>query len=156
MAAQMRAHDWNKAGLGPPQDWPQSLKTVVRILLTSRCATWMAWGLRLTFEGPDCHARTSAYARRIKIWGAPGRSGAPHSFSAGSWENVRVSLFSCYLVVSLVALVYSADRITPRPQLFFFRLATGSPFAMRRAYPPSCDLGVACMKQATAWLRHIH
>ena len=44
MASMMREFDWAATDLGPPGSWPQSLKTVVRIVLTSRYAMWMAWG----------------------------------------------------------------------------------------------------------------
>ena len=40
----MRANDWADTPLGPPETWPQSLRTVVRILLTSRYQMWMGWG----------------------------------------------------------------------------------------------------------------
>ena len=36
--------DWSRTPLGPVETWPQSLKTAVRIMLTSRYAMWMAWG----------------------------------------------------------------------------------------------------------------
>ena len=38
MGALMRALDWSATPLGPPERWPQSLKTAVRIMLTSRGA----------------------------------------------------------------------------------------------------------------------
>jgi hypothetical protein len=41
MGALMRARDWSRSPLGEPRTWPQSLKTVVRIMLTSRYAMWM-------------------------------------------------------------------------------------------------------------------
>jgi PAS domain S-box-containing protein len=41
--------DWRATPLGPPADWPQSLKTAVSILLSSRFPMWMAWGPQLTF-----------------------------------------------------------------------------------------------------------
>ncbi|MGW5668373.1 SpoIIE family protein phosphatase [Micromonospora sp. NPDC003776] len=41
--------DWSASPLGPPDDWPQSLQTAVRILLSSRFPMWMAWGPELTF-----------------------------------------------------------------------------------------------------------
>ena len=40
----MRALDWRSTPLGQPADWPQSLKSVVRMMLTSRYPMWMAWG----------------------------------------------------------------------------------------------------------------
>ena len=44
MGARMRSHDWSKTSLGPAQGWPQSLKTAVRIMLTSRQAMFVWWG----------------------------------------------------------------------------------------------------------------
>ncbi|WP_422742243.1 SpoIIE family protein phosphatase [Micromonospora sp. WMMD754] len=41
--------DWSAHPLGPPEEWPQSLRTAVRILLSSRFPMWMAWGPELTF-----------------------------------------------------------------------------------------------------------
>ena len=58
MGALMRSHDWAATSLGPPARWPQSLKTVIRILLTSRYAMWMAWGEDLTFFCNDAYKPT--------------------------------------------------------------------------------------------------
>ena len=44
LGAMMRAYDWTATPLGPPQDWPRSLKTALRILLTSRQPMWLGWG----------------------------------------------------------------------------------------------------------------
>ncbi|WP_327138774.1 SpoIIE family protein phosphatase [Nocardia sp. NBC_01327] len=41
--------DWASTPLGPPAEWPQSLRTAVDILLSSRFSMWMAWGPQLTF-----------------------------------------------------------------------------------------------------------
>ena len=41
--------DWTATPLGPPDGWPQSLRTAVSILLSSRFPMWMAWGPDLTF-----------------------------------------------------------------------------------------------------------
>jgi PAS domain S-box-containing protein len=41
--------DWAATPLGSPSGWPQSLKTAVSILLSSRFPMWMAWGRELTF-----------------------------------------------------------------------------------------------------------
>nr|WP_221374208.1 SpoIIE family protein phosphatase [Actinoplanes polyasparticus] len=45
----LAAVDWDRTPLGPPQQWPQSLRTAVSILLSSRFPMWMAWGPQLTF-----------------------------------------------------------------------------------------------------------
>jgi PAS domain S-box-containing protein len=44
MCALMRALDWSQTALGPASNWPQSLKTAVRIILTSRFAMFVWWG----------------------------------------------------------------------------------------------------------------
>jgi PAS domain S-box-containing protein len=49
LGALIRAFDWSGTPLGPPEDWPQSLKTAVRIMLTSRQPIWVGWGEDLTY-----------------------------------------------------------------------------------------------------------
>jgi PAS domain S-box-containing protein len=44
VGARMRAMDWRNTPLGPVTAWPQSLKTCVRILLTSRQPMFVWWG----------------------------------------------------------------------------------------------------------------
>lgn len=44
MGALMRALDWSKTAVGPVSNWPQSLKTAVRIILASRFAMFVWWG----------------------------------------------------------------------------------------------------------------
>ena len=44
MGALIRANDWSKTPLGPPENWPQSLKTCVRIVLTSSQPMFVWWG----------------------------------------------------------------------------------------------------------------
>jgi len=51
------AVDWARTGIGPPEGWPRSLTTALRILLTSRFAMWMAWGADLTFFCNDAYRR---------------------------------------------------------------------------------------------------
>ncbi len=45
----LAAVGWAATPLGVPGTWPQSLRTAVDILLSSRFSMWMAWGPRLTF-----------------------------------------------------------------------------------------------------------
>src|SRR5579862_3116265 len=54
----MRAKRWDDTPLGSPETWPQSLKTVVRILLTSRYQMWMCWGPQLTMFYNDAYGPT--------------------------------------------------------------------------------------------------
>ena len=57
VGALMREMDWTTTALGPPDSWPQSLRTVVRIMLTSRYAMWLGWGPELSFLYNDAYAR---------------------------------------------------------------------------------------------------
>ena len=47
MGQRMRSFDWLRTPLGPVSSWPQSLKTAVRIILTSRYAMFIWWGREL-------------------------------------------------------------------------------------------------------------
>ncbi|GAB4205860.1 MAG: hypothetical protein OHK0022_32410 [Roseiflexaceae bacterium] len=47
MGERMRVFDWSQTPLGPVEGWPQSLKTAVRIMLTSRQPIWLGWGEHL-------------------------------------------------------------------------------------------------------------
>ncbi len=44
MGALMRAHDWSGSTLGPPSGWPQSLRTVVRLMLNTGHPMYIWWG----------------------------------------------------------------------------------------------------------------
>src|ERR1700716_2338239 len=47
MGALMRAYDWSASPLGPPETWPQSLRTAVRILLNTNHPMFIWWGAEL-------------------------------------------------------------------------------------------------------------
>ena len=44
MGEQIRNFDWSATSIGPPANWPQSLKTCVRIILTSSQPMFVWWG----------------------------------------------------------------------------------------------------------------
>lgn len=44
MGQRIRDYDWANSPLGPVEKWPQSLRTCVRIMLTSRQPIWIGWG----------------------------------------------------------------------------------------------------------------
>ena len=56
VGALMRTHDWSASPLGPPASWPQSLRTVVSLLLQSRFPMFVAWGTELGFLYNDPYA----------------------------------------------------------------------------------------------------
>ena len=49
LGALMRSHNWAGLPLGPPTEWPQSLRTAVSILINSRHPMFIAWGPSLAF-----------------------------------------------------------------------------------------------------------
>lgn len=75
MGARMRAYDWSTTPLGAPEGWPQSLKTIVRVMLDSRFAMWMMWGPDGTFFCNDAYLPTVGLkrdwvlgARADRVW----------------------------------------------------------------------------------------
>jgi hypothetical protein len=64
MGALLRAHRWADSPLGAPERWPRSLKTAIRIMLTSRQPIWVGWGTDLLFAGtrswPEVCAKAAA------------------------------------------------------------------------------------------------
>ncbi len=66
----IRAEDWSTTVLGPIESWPQSLKTVLRLMLDSRCAMWMSWGPELTFFCNDAYL-PAVGVRRDWVIGSP-------------------------------------------------------------------------------------
>ena len=63
--------DWAETPLGPSEQWPQSLKTVVRVMLTSRFAMWMSWGPDLTFLYNDAYAKMTLGKKHPWALGKP-------------------------------------------------------------------------------------
>jgi signal transduction histidine kinase/CheY-like chemotaxis protein len=48
MGERISSFNWSETALGPIATWPQSLKTAVQIMLTSRQPIWLGWGPELT------------------------------------------------------------------------------------------------------------
>ena len=73
MGALIRAHDWASSPLGPPQAWPQGLRTALRLLLNTQHPMLIWWGPdQLQFYndayrevlGPERHPRALGQAAR--------------------------------------------------------------------------------------------
>src|SRR5579871_4850301 len=58
LSALVASRDWSQTPLGPIETWPQSLRSVVNIVLTSRYAMWMGWVPDLTFIYNDAYRPT--------------------------------------------------------------------------------------------------
>ena len=62
---------WEATPLGDPAGWPQSLRTAVSILLSSRFPMWMAWGPELTFFCNDAYRRDTLGSKYPWALGRP-------------------------------------------------------------------------------------
>src|ERR1700755_1467778 len=58
MSRLMAAHDWASTPMGPPETWPDELKTPLRMLLTSRFEMWLGWGPDLLVFYNDAYIPT--------------------------------------------------------------------------------------------------
>ena len=47
MGRRIREYDWAATPLGPVETWPHSLRTCIRIMLTSQQPIWIGWGKQL-------------------------------------------------------------------------------------------------------------
>ena len=71
LAALMRRTDWARTSMGPIEGWPQSVRAIVRMMLTSRYAMWMGWGPDLRFFYNDAYARMTLGAKHPWALGRP-------------------------------------------------------------------------------------
>jgi len=71
MSDLVRAFDWNQTPLGDEASWPPSLKSPVRIMLTSRFPMWMCWGPEFTMLYNDAYARTTLGKKHPWALGKP-------------------------------------------------------------------------------------
>ncbi len=82
MGKRIREFDWTSTPLGPIQSWPQSLRTCMRIMLTSRQPIWIGWGKEL-----------------IKLYNDPYRAivGGKHPWALGNpasvvWKDIWLQI----------------------------------------------------------------
>src|ERR1700704_6191066 len=73
MGALMRAYDWSASPLGPPETWPQSLRTAARILLNTNHPMFIWWGSGLIQFYNDAYRRTMGPERHPGALGQGGR-----------------------------------------------------------------------------------
>ena len=73
MGALTRAHDWSATPLGPPEVWPQSLRTAVRILLNTNHPMFIWWGEDLIQFYNDAYRQTMGPERHPSALGQGGR-----------------------------------------------------------------------------------
>lgn len=74
MGRHIRAHDWASTPLGPPARWPQSLRTAIRLLLTTNHPVFLWWGQELSCFYNDAYSRSIGPERHPGILGQSGRA----------------------------------------------------------------------------------
>ncbi|MEA3004181.1 MAG: hypothetical protein QOH81_2969 [Sphingomonadales bacterium] len=83
MGERMRRFDWSSSPLGPPERWPQSLKTAVGILLSSKLPMFLAWGPELRSLYNDAY---------IDVLGGKHPAALGHAFEdiwADIWSDIE-------------------------------------------------------------------
>jgi PAS domain S-box-containing protein len=67
----IRDHDWTATRLGPLENWPQSLKTSVNLILNSQHPMWIGWGKDITFLYNDAYIEVLSSAKHPLALGRP-------------------------------------------------------------------------------------
>lgn len=73
MGALMRAFDWAASPLGPPAEWPQSLRTVTRLLLNTGHPMYIWWGPQHLCLYNDAYRQSIGPERHPGSLARPGR-----------------------------------------------------------------------------------
>jgi PAS domain S-box-containing protein len=79
MGALMRSLDWSASSLGAPADWPQALRTAVRLILNTRHPMYIWWGRDLACLYNDAYRQSIGPERHPGSLGRPGR---------GVWDEI--------------------------------------------------------------------
>lgn len=56
MGRLLRSYPWSNSPLGPPEDWPQPLKTLAGVMLTANQPMFLAWGAQRTLLYNDAYS----------------------------------------------------------------------------------------------------
>ena len=73
MGALIRAHDWSNSSLGHPENWPQPLRTAIRLLLNTGHPMYVWWGPDLLCFYNDAYRRSIGPERHPGSLGRPAR-----------------------------------------------------------------------------------
>ena len=73
LGAIIRAHDWASTSLGPPDAWPASLRTAVRLVLSTGHPMFLWWGPELIQFYNDAYSRSIGPERHPAAIGQRGR-----------------------------------------------------------------------------------
>jgi PAS domain-containing protein len=73
LASLVQAFDWAETPLGPPERWPDSLKTILNVVLDSNHPMFVWWGPDLIQFYNDAYRKTMGPERHSSALGQPGR-----------------------------------------------------------------------------------
>ena len=79
MGELIRTYDWARTPLGPPAQWPQSLRVTVRLLLNTRHPMFIWWGPDLIQFYNDAYRQTMGPERHPTALGSGGASAGKKS-----------------------------------------------------------------------------
>lgn len=71
MGALIREIDWSHHPLGRPDNWPQSLKTSVSLILSSQHPMWIGWGKEMSFLYNDAYLHVLGLSKHPWALGRP-------------------------------------------------------------------------------------
>jgi PAS domain S-box-containing protein len=80
MGQRIRSHNWAATALGPIEAWPQSLKTAVGIMLTTRHPVFIFWGSELVCLYNDAYAASLGPEKHPSILGQPAVEAWPEAY----------------------------------------------------------------------------
>jgi PAS domain S-box-containing protein len=127
MGTLIRAHDWSRTPFGPVSEWPQSLRTALRICLDSRFPIVIWWGPELRLLYNDAWRPALGTTKYPQALGAPGKEVWSDIWETigpsletvmqtgkATWENDQLLLFdrNGYLEETYWTYSYSAIRLS--------------------------------------------
>src|SRR5262249_15958893 len=80
LGALIRGFDLPSASLGPPANWPQSLRTAVRIMMNSLQPIWIGWGEKFIYLYNDAY-KSIIGGRHPSALGRPAAEVWPETWS---------------------------------------------------------------------------
>ena len=105
MGARIRAYDWAATPLGPPTQWPQTLRTVVRLVLSSRQPMFVFWGTQHTCIYNDAYSVSLGSEMHPRALGATGQDAF-----AEIWDTIEPQIS---FVMSGQGATWHEDHLIP-------------------------------------------
>lgn len=105
MGELMRAKDWASTPLGEPQTWPQSLRTMVRLILSTNHPIGVFWGNEHIFLYNDAYSASLGPEKHPSLLGARGQAGW-----AEIWSVIEPQIT---LVMTAQGATWHEDHLVP-------------------------------------------